>query len=746
MERRLAAVMIADVAGYGRLSQADEEGTRARFQTDLHEVFEPRIAAHHGRLVKTMGDGLLVEFHSVVDALRCAVEVQRAEAERNAELPADRRMEFRIGVNLGDVIVEGDDIHGDGVIIAERLQQLADKGGITISAAAYEQVKHKPDAGFEFLGARPVKNSKEPVRVYRVLMDPAAAGKTIGEPSAGGWSWRWPAVAAAAVVVVLAAAAGAATWWRPWEPTIEPASIERMALPLPNKPSIAVLPFANMSGDPQQEYFADGMTDDLITELSKVSGLFVIARNSTFAYKGQVVPPKQVSEELGVRYLLEGSVQRAGDQLRINAQLIDALSGGHEWADKYDGSLSDVFSFQDKVATSIAESLAIRLTDQDKRSIAKQETGVPAAYDAFLRGWELYRRSTPDDYAAAIPYFEEAVRLDPEYGRAYAALALVYVQSQDLYWTASLEMSQGEAYRRAERYLEKAKKHPSSTSHYVTAMMSRVAADYTTSIAAFEEAIAFDPSDSWSYAQLGYTLNLANRPAEAIPFIDTAMRLDPRYPPQFLFFLGSTQFAMNRLEEAAENLERATQLNPDHDWSILLLAATYGRLGRKEDATSAIARYNDLKLRLGGIPLWIAELKRRTGSRYRWTLRMIAGLRLAGADETLPGSEFAMQNMLTASEVRTLLFGHRLRGRTPFSARELGASFTADGVVTLSGDWEPADGSPARFDGDQICFRRGFRFVEWCATLYRNPGGLAAKENEYIWYDEFGAFPFSIVE
>jgi TolB-like protein len=545
MERRLAAVMIADVAGYGRLSQTDEEGTRARFQADLREVFEPTIAAHHGRLVKTMGDGLLVEFHSVVDALRCAVEVQRAEGERNAGPPVERRMEFRIGINLGDVIVEGDDIHGDGVIIAERLQQLADKGGIVISGTAYDQVKSKVEVGFAALGELPVKNMAERVRVYRTLMDPKDAGHTIDERIAPARSRRWPAAAAAAIVLLIAA--GAAAWWRPWEPPIEPASIERMALPLPDKPSIAVLPFANMSDDPKQEYFADGITDDLITELSKVSGLFVISRNSTFVYKGKTVPPKQVSEELGVRYVLEGSVQRAGDQLRINAQLIDALDGGHAWADRFDGSLADVFAFQDKATNSIADALAIRLTAREQLAVSRQETRVPAAYDAFLRGWEHYRRTTPDDYAKAIPYFEDAIRLDPEYGRAYAALALVYLQSQDFYWSASLDLSQGEAYSKAERYLEKARKRPSSTSHYVAAMLARGAGDVTTSIAAFEEAIAFDPSDSWGYAQLGFTLNIVGRPAEAISYIDTAMRLDPRYPPQFLYFLGSAQFTIDRL-------------------------------------------------------------------------------------------------------------------------------------------------------------------------------------------------------
>src|SRR5262249_25420079 len=358
-------------AGYGRLSQADEEGTRARFQADLHEVFETQISAHHGRLVNTMGDGLLVEFHSVVDALRCAIEVQGAEAKRNADLPTERRMQFRIGINLGDVIVEGDDIHGDGVNIADRLQGLADAGGVAISGTTYDQVKGKLGVGYADLGQQRVKNVADPVRAYRVLMDSASAGKTIGEPKTGARSQRWPA--AAAVAGLLAIAGGAARWWRPWEPAIEPATVERMALPLPDKPSIAVLPFTNMSGDPQQEYFADGMTDGLITGLSQVSGLFVIARNSTFVYKGRTVPPKQVAEELGVRYVLEGSVQRAGDRLRVNAQLIDALSAGHEWADKFDGSLADVFALQDKVTRSIADALALRLTPEEQLVLGQQK-------------------------------------------------------------------------------------------------------------------------------------------------------------------------------------------------------------------------------------------------------------------------------------------------------------------------------------------------------------------------------------
>ncbi len=286
MERRLAAVMIADVAGYGRLSQADEEGTRARFQADLGEVFEPKIAQHHGRLVKTMGDGLLVEFRSVVDALRCAVEVQRGIAERNAGIQTDGRLDFRFGINLGDVIVEGDDIHGDGVNIADRLQALAAPGGIVISGTAYDQLKTKVAVGYADLGEQRLKNIADPVRMYRVLTSTEAIGRTIGERKPVGRTWRRPAAAALALVLTVGAAATA--WWHPWERTIEPALIERIALPLPDKPSIAVLPFANMSDDPKQEYFADGLTDGLITELSQISGLFVISRNSTFVYKARI--------------------------------------------------------------------------------------------------------------------------------------------------------------------------------------------------------------------------------------------------------------------------------------------------------------------------------------------------------------------------------------------------------------------------------------------------------------------------
>ncbi|MGH8613630.1 MAG: adenylate/guanylate cyclase domain-containing protein, partial [Gammaproteobacteria bacterium] len=411
-------MLIADVAGYGRLSQADEEGTRTRFQADLHEIFEPKIAQHHGRLVKTMGDGLLIEFRSVVDALRCAIEVQRTKTERDTDLGTDRRLAFRIGINLGDVIVEGDDIHGDGVNIADRLQGLAEPGGIAISGTAYDQVQTKLAVGFNDLGEQQVKHISKPVRAYRVLMDPAAAGKTIHIAQKRSLSWRWLALTATLLLVV--AGAGTVVWLRPWEPKIEAASVERMALPLPDKPSIAVLPFANMSSEAEQENFADGMTDDLITDLSKVSGLFVIARNSTFVYKGKPVKISQVAEELGVRYVLEGSVRRAGDKVRMNAQLIDALTGGHVWADRFDGNVADIFAVQDEFLRKIVEALEVNLAQPEKEEIARAKPNNIAAKEAFDEGWSLYLRFNAKDNARAVGPLKRAIELDPTYGRAYA--------------------------------------------------------------------------------------------------------------------------------------------------------------------------------------------------------------------------------------------------------------------------------------------------------------------------------------
>jgi adenylate cyclase len=544
-------------------------------------------------------------------------------------VPVDKRLVYRIGINLGDVIVEGDDIHGDGVNIADRLQELAEPGGITISGTAYDHVKTKVEVGYGYLGEQRVKHVAEPVRVYRVLLDPKKIGKTVG--AAGRTQdWRWWAAAVGLIAVI---AGGVAVWQRPWEPKIEAAAVERMALPLPDKPSIIVLPFANMGGNADDDYFADGITEDLTTDLSRLAGLFVISRNTAFTYKGKAVKPAQVAEELGIRYIVEGSVRRGGSEVRINAQLIDALNGGHIWAERFDGSITDVFALQDKVTSAVVEALALRLTDKEQVAVHQQETKLVAAYDAFLRGWVHLRRSTADDLAKALPYFEEAIRVDPDYGRAQAALALLYFKASNSGWHRTLGISETESSLRAYEYLGQAEKHPTALSHQVAALMLWVANNTGAALAELKEAIALDSGDSLSYAYMAGTLTTAGRPAEAIPHIRTAMRLDPHYPHEYLLWLGLAQFALERYEEAAASLESATKLNPDDEYPFMALAACYGYLGRDQDAAAALARHNEIRIKHGGASLTLYNASRLRFRQYTDVQRLWTGLRLAGVPE-----------------------------------------------------------------------------------------------------------------
>ena len=425
MARRLAAILAADVVGYSRLMAADEQGTHARLKALRRDFIEPKIAEHHGRIVKLMGDGALVEFASVVDAVECAAAIQKGVAERQVEVSDDQRIAFRIGINIGDIIIEDDDIFGDGVNVAARLEQLAESGGIYVTRNVYSQVKNKVAFGFESMGEHKVKNIPEPVIACRAITDPGLIAKTLGLRRAGVPNWRWALVGLLALASL--GATGIAAWLQPWHAAEAPSKAD--APPLPDRPSIAVLPFENFSGDPEQEYFADGITEDLITDLSKTSGLFVIARNSSFRYKGVAVDPIMVARDLGVRYLLEGSVRRVDDQVQINAQLIDGTTSGHVWAERYDGSLADVFALQDRVTQKIVGALSINLTLPERRTRDRTETAVPEAYDAFLKGWEHFQIRTPEQYAKALEYFQQAVELDPVYARAHAAIAAVYWRS-----------------------------------------------------------------------------------------------------------------------------------------------------------------------------------------------------------------------------------------------------------------------------------------------------------------------------
>ncbi len=635
--RRLAAIMVADIVGYSRLMEADEVGTLAQMKAHRKELFNPKITEHGGHVVKVMGDGLLVEFPSAVEALACAVEFQIAITRRNADVPEGSRIEYRIGINLGDVIVEGDDILGHGVNVASRLEKLAEPGGVCVGRPVYDQVKGKLEIDFEYMGEQHVHNIEEPVRAYRVLMDAGAApvvvaataGKTRAGPSRAPWL-----VTGAALIAVVAIGLGMGTdIFRSSPPGEAVAVMDEPAGPaLPDKPSIAVLPFTNMSDDPAQEYFSDGMTEDLITDLSKVSGLFVVARNSSFSYKGKSVDVRQIAAELGVRYVLEGSVRRAGDQVRINAQLIDATTGGHVWADRYDGSMEDVFGLQDRVTNKIVATLAVRLTASEEERITHRETENLGAYDSFLKGWEQYQRQRPESFPKAIVHFEKAVELDPEYSRAYAALSATYWQVWRRYWHSKLGMGLHDARFTAEEFLAKAMREPTTLALQVAAAMLSQQGMHDEAIAEGERAIALDPNDPDSYVALASALNLAGRPDEALGLVERAMRLNPHYPPAYLYELGMARFGMEVFDAAAASLEKATVLNPDDRWSFRLLIATYGHLGRKEDAAAAMDRvksnwrgFDPLSVR--GITFWYPFKELRAAE------RLADGLRKAGVPD-----------------------------------------------------------------------------------------------------------------
>jgi adenylate cyclase len=583
MERRLAAILAADVVGYSRLMAADEEGTLTRLRGLRAELIDPTIASHHGRIVKLMGDGALVEFASVVDAVRCAVEIQRHMAERNVGLASDQLIAFRIGINLGDVMIEGDDIYGDGVNVAARLEGLAKPGGVMISGTAFDQARNKIDAGFKYLGEQQVKNIPEPVRTYRVLLAPAAAGTIVGEARGKPSRWRW--AAAATIVIVVAAASGVVGWLRPWEQALEPGG----TLPLPDKPSIAVLPFDNLSANPEEEYFVDGLTDDLITDLSKISGLFVIARNSVFVYKGQAVDTREVARELGVRYLVEGSVRRVGDQLRINAQLIDSETGGHLWADRFERDGSDIFAVQDEVIRHIVDALAVQLSASEQQNLTRLPTTNLEAYDYYLRAEEAARTGLQGKLREALRLYTKATELDPTFAEAFAADARTAAQVMRNNYDNVLSgpVARKRAYEHASLALEINPDAPLPFS--VLAVLQVVDGRYDEALESAERAVALAPSDSEAHAALSLVLTFSSRHADAVAAIEKAMRLNPNPPISNRVIAGLAFFLSDDPERAIEMLERASAEAPNLDDVHAMLSAAYARAGRSDAARLAAA-------------------------------------------------------------------------------------------------------------------------------------------------------------
>ena len=582
-KRRLTAILSADAVEYSRLMGDDEEAT-IRTITEYRKIITEQVKQNDGRVVDSPGDNVFAEFASVVDALKCAVQTQSKITERNDNLPENREMKFRIGVNLGDIAEDGDRIYGDGVNVAARIESLAEPGGICISRTAYDQVKNKLELGYEYLGEHSVKNITEPVRVYKILTEPEAVGKVIGEKR------KTRRGIALAIALILLIGAGGLTGWYLYiqqSKRIEPASIEKMAYPLPDKPSIAVLPFVNMSDDPKQEYFSDGITENIITDLSKISAFFVISRSSTFAYKGKPVKIKQVAEELGVRYVLEGSVQKGSDKVRINAQLVDAITGHHLWAERYDRDLKDIFAVQDEITQKIVRTLRVEVTEVELERIGRIPTENLNAYESFYRGLEYYRRSSKSSNTQARQMFEKAIELDPRFSVAYVFLGHTYRREWLYRWSQDPQTME-RAFELAQKAIElnDSSIYAYELLGYIYLLKDR---QHEQAIAVAEKVIALDPNFAGGYGLLAEILGFAERPEEVIGLMEKAMRLNPRYPAIYLFWLGNAHYQMGRYDEAIAVLEGAVIRRPNHLPTHQFLAASYVELGREEEARAEVA-------------------------------------------------------------------------------------------------------------------------------------------------------------
>jgi adenylate cyclase len=539
VERRLTAIFAGDVAGYSRLMGADEEGTLSRLNAHRREFLEPKIADHRGRIVKRTGDGILIEFSSAVDAARCAVEIQRGMAERNVLVPRNERIEFRIGVHVGDILIEEGDIFGDGVNIAARLEGIAEPGGICLSDDAYRQVRGKLDASFQDTGEQELKNIARPVRVYRLQL------------------------------------AGAA--------------LETAVPSLPDKPSVAVLPFQNMSGDPEQDYFADGIVEDIITGLSRIKWLFVIARNSTFVYKGQVLDVKKIGRELGVRYLVEGSVRKAGNRIRITGQLIDTSTGAHIWADRYDGALDDIFDLQDRITASVIGAVEPNLRQAETERAKRKRPDSLDAYDLYLRAFPHAYANTPEDSREALRLLDQALRLEPTYAAAHAIAAWCHEQ---LYHRGGFREEDKTATLRHSALAIAHGADDATALCMAGFAMALVSRDFEAGISAIDRSLALNTSYAAGFAYSAILRAFAGQYETAIEHALRAIRLNPLDPmgAQPYISLVFAYLPLGRFEEAAVAAAKAVQLNPKFSIAHALQVVTLVKLGRLDAARAATAR------------------------------------------------------------------------------------------------------------------------------------------------------------
>jgi TolB-like protein/class 3 adenylate cyclase len=592
VERRLAAILAADVAGSCRLIGIDEEGTLAQLKALRKELFDPKIVEHHGRVVKNTGDGALVEFGSVVDAVRCAVEIQCGVAEQNIDVPQVKRIEFRIGIHVGDIIFDDNDIFGDGVNIAARLEGIAEPGGVCMSDDAYRQIRGKVEIACDDMGPQPLKNIAEPMRAWRVRL----TGQTPSVVQSGS------------------------------------AVSQPQALPLPDKPSIAVLPFQNMSGDPEQEYFADGIVEEIITALSRFKALFVIARNSSFIYKGRAVDVKVVGRELGVRYVLEGSVRKAAKRVRITGQLVDTATGAHLWADRFDGGLGDIFGLQDQVTESVVGAIAPAVEKAEIERAKRKPTESLDAYALYLRGVaRYYQYGSQQANSEALRLFNSAIELDPDFAAAYGRAASCYLFAKTMGWISVTPNEIAEVTRLAQRAVELGKDDATAlaASGYALALVVR---DLGVAAGLIDRALVLNSNLAEAWSNGGWVKNWLGDPESAIEHFARAMRLSPLDPRATEMRAGTAHahFFLGRYDEAASWAAMALQDNPDNQAGLRIDAAGNAMAGRPEQAHKAVARLRQVNpvLRVSTLKDVLGPYRRAEDlSRYE------EGLRQAGLPE-----------------------------------------------------------------------------------------------------------------
>ena len=580
IRRRLAAILAADVASYSRLTAVDEEGTISALRRHRAELIDAKIAHYHGRIANTAGDSVLIEFPSVIEALRCAIEIQDGMAARNEGIPEDRRILFRVGINIGDVVDQDGDLLGDGVNVAARLEALALPGSIYLSRGARDQVRDRMNVTLEDMGEVEVKNIPRPVRVFRVTRD-GAPSTAIGTPAR-----RSRVHLVAALVALVLLAGGAVAWWQTRASHEEPSQPERMAYPIPDQPSVAVLPFTNLSGDAEQEYFADGFTEDLITNLAQSNELFVSASNSAFTYKGRAVNVSEVAQELGVRYVLEGSIRKLGDKIRITAQLIDASNGAHVWAKRYDEPIAKLFDVQDEVSREISGTLLASIHRVDLARSKQKRPSELSAHDYVLQARARFALRSKATTMEARALAEKAIAVDPRYAPAYAMLGDTYNSAYILQWEGPEALDS--AFDAARKAVELDPQL--SEAHELLGRVLLRRGQHDEAIASFERSIQLNPNRSDNYASLADTLTFADRADEAITLLQKAKRLDPFYSPRFNMYLGRAYYFSGKYDEGIIELKDCAIRAPRYRPCYMYLAPAYAEAGQQEDAQRTVEK------------------------------------------------------------------------------------------------------------------------------------------------------------